>query len=52
MTQERTQQIADVKYRNGQVTELDVQQALTILNRTKASNSAAADQPEPGSQYA
>ena len=34
--QERTHQIADVKYRNGKVTELDVQQALTILNRTKA----------------
>ncbi len=36
IVQERTRQIADVKHRNGQVTELDVQQALTILNRTKA----------------
>ena len=34
--QERTHKIADVKHRNGQVTELDVQQALTILNRTRA----------------
>ena len=34
--QARTHKIADVKNRNGQVTELDVQQALTILNRTRA----------------
>jgi NodT family efflux transporter outer membrane factor (OMF) lipoprotein len=35
--QERAYQIADVKFRNGKVTELDVQQARTILNKTKSS---------------
>ncbi|MFC1797488.1 efflux transporter outer membrane subunit [Pseudomonadota bacterium] len=35
-TQERAWQIADVKFRNGKVTELDVQQARTILNKTKS----------------
>ncbi len=35
--QARALQIADVKFRNGSVTELDVQQARTILNQTKAS---------------
>jgi NodT family efflux transporter outer membrane factor (OMF) lipoprotein len=35
--QERALQIADVKFRNGKVTELDVQQARTILNKTKSS---------------
>jgi len=34
--QERAWQIADVKFRNGKVTELDVQQARTILNMTKS----------------
>jgi NodT family efflux transporter outer membrane factor (OMF) lipoprotein len=34
--QERAWQIADVKFRNGKVTELDVQQARTILNSTKS----------------
>jgi NodT family efflux transporter outer membrane factor (OMF) lipoprotein len=34
--QERAMQIADVKFRNGKVTELDVQQARTILNKTRA----------------
>jgi len=37
LTQERALQIADVKFRNGKVTELDVQQARTILNKTKSS---------------
>lgn len=36
LVQERALQIADVKFRNGKVTELDVQQARTILNKTKA----------------
>ncbi len=36
VTQERALQIASVKNRNGQVTELDVQQARTIVNRTRA----------------
>jgi len=36
LVQERALQIADVKFRNGSVTELDVQQALTILNITKS----------------
>ena len=36
LIQERALQIADVKYRNGKVTELDVQQALTILNKTRS----------------
>lgn len=36
LTQERAMQIADVKFRNGKVTELDVQQARTILNVTRA----------------
>ena len=34
--QARALQIADVKFRNGAVTELDVQQARTILNKTKS----------------
>jgi NodT family efflux transporter outer membrane factor (OMF) lipoprotein len=34
--QDRALQIADVKFRNGAVTELDVQQARTILNSTKS----------------
>jgi NodT family efflux transporter outer membrane factor (OMF) lipoprotein len=37
LTQERALQIADVKFRNGKVTELDVQQARTVLNKTQAS---------------
>ena len=37
LTQERALRIADVKYRNGAVTELDVQQARTVLNNTQAS---------------
>lgn len=36
LVQDRALQIADVKFRNGKVTELDVQQARTILNKTKA----------------
>jgi len=36
LTQERALQITDVKFRNGKVTELDVQQARTILNKTQA----------------
>ena len=36
VVQERALQIADVKFRNGKVTELDVQQARTILNKTKS----------------
>ena len=36
IVQERALQIADVKFRNGKVTELDVQQARTILNKTKS----------------
>ncbi|MFQ5937574.1 MAG: efflux transporter outer membrane subunit [Acidiferrobacterales bacterium] len=36
VTQERALRIADVKFRNGAVTELDVQQAKTILNNTEA----------------
>ena len=36
LTQERALQISDVKFRNGKVTELDVQQARTILNKTQA----------------
>ena len=36
LVQERALQIADVKFRNGKVTELDVQQARTILNKTKS----------------
>ena len=35
--QERALRIADVKFRNGAVTELDVQQARTVLNATQAS---------------
>jgi len=34
--QERALEIADVKFRNGKVTELDVQQARTILNKTQS----------------
>jgi NodT family efflux transporter outer membrane factor (OMF) lipoprotein len=34
--QERALRIADVKFRNGAVTELDVQQARTVLNATQA----------------
>ena len=37
LTQKRALQIAEVKFRNGKVTELDVQQARTILNKTKSS---------------
>jgi len=36
-TQARTLEIADVRNRNGLVTELDVQQARTVLNKTRAS---------------
>lgn len=36
LVQERALQIADVKFRNGKVSELDVQQARSILNRTKS----------------
>lgn len=36
LIQERALQIADVKFRNGKVTELDVQQARTILNKTRS----------------
>ena len=35
-TQARALEIADVKFRNGKVTELDVQQAKTILNKTRS----------------
>jgi NodT family efflux transporter outer membrane factor (OMF) lipoprotein len=36
LAQDRALQIASVKFRNGAVTELDVQQARTILNSTKS----------------
>ncbi|MFQ5935329.1 MAG: TolC family protein, partial [Acidiferrobacterales bacterium] len=36
VTQERALRIAEVKFRNGAVTELDVQQAKTILNNTES----------------
>ncbi len=36
VAQERALRIANVKFRNGAVTELDVQQARTILNNTEA----------------